>query len=130
MDQMKNSSGLVLLGVFLTACTAQVSGIALTASNNGMTIEASQNQAISIKLDSNVTTGFKWNLVTEPDANMLKFVSSEYVAPNTTLVGAGGYELWKFQATGKGTTALKLAYFRPFDPKDVAKEFTVTIVVK
>jgi predicted secreted protein len=107
--------------------------IDLDAANNGVSLETTTGETINITLDSNITTGYKWNLVTEPDAKVLKLLSSEYVEPaasNPPVVGAGGKEVWKFQATGRGTTSLKLAYFRPFDPTQVAKEFTVTVVVK
>ena len=130
---MRKLIGLASVLVLLAACTSQLGTMALTASNNGATVDASVNQILNITLDSNVTTGFKWNLVTEPDAKVLKFLSSEYVAPtprSQPVAGAGGTEVWKFQAVGAGSTTFKLAYFRPFDPKDVAKEFSLTVVVK
>jgi len=118
--------------VLLTACREQPATIDLTASNNGVTLETTANQTINLTLDSNATTGYKWNLAAEPDSTVLKLVSSEYVVPKTgtPVVGAGGKEVWKFQTTGRGTTSLKLAYFRPFDPQQVAKEFSATVVVK
>ncbi len=129
---VKKLVGLTLILVLLTACADTPSAIDLDAANNGATLETTSGQTINITLDSNVTTGYKWNLVTEPNAQVLKLVSSEYVAPasNPPLVGAGGKEIWKFQTTGRGTTSLKLAYFRPFDPSQVAKEFSATFVVK
>lgn len=119
--------------ILLTACAETPSAIDLDAANNGVSLETTTGQTINITLDSNITTGYKWNLVGEPDAKVLKLLSSDYVAPGasgTPLVGAGGKEVWKFQTTGRGTTLLKLAYFRPFDPNQVAQNFTATIVVK
>jgi inhibitor of cysteine peptidase len=130
---MKKLVGLTLILVLLTACAETPSAIDLDAANNGTTLETTSGQTINITLDSNFTTGYKWNLVTEPNAQVLKLLSSEYVAPAASsppLVGAGGKEIWKFQTTGRGTTSLKLAYFRPFDPSQVAKEFSATVVVK
>ncbi len=130
---MKKLVGLTLILVLLTACADTPPAIDLDAANNGTTLETTSGQTINITLDSNVTTGYKWNLVTAPNEQVLKLVSSEYVAPaasNPPLVGAGGKEIWKFQTTGRGTTSLKLAYFRPFDPSQVAKEFAATFVVK
>jgi inhibitor of cysteine peptidase len=130
---MRKHIGPAFVLIVFAACTSQLGTMDLTASNNGAMVDASVNQILNITLDSNVTTGFKWNLVTEPDAKILKFVSSEYVPPapsSTPRVGAGGTEVWKFQAVGAGSTTFKLAYFRPFDPKDVAKEFSVTVAVK
>ncbi len=123
--------GLVL--VFLTACE-QPTGIDLTAGNNGQTLDITQNQTLNIKLESNITTGYKWNLMTEPNSKILKFVSSDYVGPtpgSQPLVGGGGYELWRFQAVGTGTTTLKLGYYRPWETNTPpAKEFTFTVNVQ
>ncbi len=124
--------GLVL--VLLTACAEQPTGIDLTAGNNGQTLDITQNQVLNIKLDSNITTGYKWNLVGEPNSKILKFVSSDYVGPtpgSQPLVGAGEYELWKFEAVGIGTTTLKLGYARPWETTTPpAKEFTFTVNVR
>ncbi len=105
----------------------------LSIGDNGKTVNATLNQILSITLESNATTGYKWNAVTEPDAKVLKLVSSQYVSPTpskTPMVGAGGMEVWKYQVVGTGTAAIKLGYFRPFDPKNVAKEFTLTVTAK
>lgn len=129
---------LIILGLVLisaAACTSELNAIDLTASNNNATIDASLNQVININLESNVTTGYKWNVVGEPDAKVLKLVSSKYnepaQRPGGPLVGAGGTETFQFQAVGVGTTTAKLAYARPFEPgQPPAKEFSVTVNVK
>jgi len=128
---MKRFFSLALLLAGIVACS-NAPEIALTKNDNGKTIIAAPNQSITLTLDSNATTGYKWNLTGEPNAQIVKFVSSNYNAPQNTggLVGVGGTETWKFQAIGAGTTTLKLAYFRPFDPKDVGGEFTLTVTVK
>lgn len=128
---MKRLSILTLATVLLAACTSQLGPLDLTAANNGEAIEATPNQLININLDSNITTGYKWNLVTEPNDKIVKLVSSSYNAPASGKVGAGGTETWQFQTVGTGTTALKLSYFRPFDPqKEGAKEYAITVTVK
>jgi inhibitor of cysteine peptidase len=129
---MKQLLLLTLTLAGLAACSSPASEIALTKSDNGKTISAAPNQLITITLDSNATTGFKWNLTGEPDAKVLKLVVSKYNAPQNTggLVGVGGTETWQFQAVGAGTGTLKLAYFRPFDPTQAAGEFTLTVNVK
>ena len=128
---MKQLFGLALILVLLTACGETPTTIDLDSANNGVTLETTVGQTINITLDSNATTGYKWNLVTTPDAQVLKFLSSHYNAPIGGGVGAGGKEVWKFQTTGRGTTSLKLAYFRPFEPNTPpAKEFSATVVVR
>ncbi len=121
---------LVLTLSLVTACDAQVPGIDLTAGNNGETISASMGQFLNVKLDSNPSTGYKWNLVTEPTPRILQLISSSYNPPIAGGVGAGGSETWQWQVVGTGTTTLKLAYFRSFSPSQVAKDFTVTVLVQ
>ncbi len=131
---MKRLVALAFVLGLLTACTDTPNTIDLDSANNGVSLETTVGQTINVTLDSNITTGYKWNLVTEPDAAVLKLLSSQYVAPaasNPPVVGAGGKEVWKFQTTGRGTTSLKLAYSRPFEPHTPpAKEFSATVVVK
>jgi len=76
-----------------SAAAATPGEIALTAADNGKTINLALNQVIRINLDSNATTGFKWNLTTQPDARILKLVSSEYIAPRTPIPGRGGSKI-------------------------------------
>lgn len=130
---MKMLIGLGAALVLLTACAETAPGVDLDAANNGVNLETTSGVTINLSLDSNITTGYSWSFATEPSATVLKVVSSDYVSPNQTgtpLVGAGGKQVWKFLATGRGTTSFKLIYVRPFDPAQVAKEFTATIVVK
>ena len=120
------------LGLLLLAACSSPSEAGITkftVGDNGKTISLSLNQTIDIVLDSNASTGFIWNLVTEPDEKILEFVTQEYATSNN-LPGAGGVETWEFKAVGAGSTSLKLQYFRPFDPKDIQGEFTLQIQVK
>ncbi len=130
---MKMLLGLGAVLFLLTACAETPSAVDLDAANNGVNLETTTGVTINLTLDSNITTGYSWTFVTEPSADVLKVVSSDYVSPNssgTPIVGAGGKQFWKFLTTGRGTTSLKLVYVRPFDPTQIAKDFTATIVVK
>jgi predicted secreted protein len=130
---MKTLVGLVAVLFLLTSCAETPPGVDLDIANNGVTLETTSGVTINVALDANATTGYAWNLVTPPETQILKLLSSDYVSPSsssTPIVGAGGKQVWKFQTTGRGTTSFSLAYFRPFDPTQVAKEFTATIVVK
>lgn len=127
---IKRMMALALLLLVLTGCESELGGIDLTAANNGQTVDVAPNQMVNIKLDSNITTGFKWNLVAEPNGKIVKLVSSKYNNPTTNAVGAGGSETWVFQAVGTGTTTLTLGYSRPFESQPPAQQFTVTLHVQ
>ncbi len=128
---MKRLVLLALVFVFLVGCTEELGPIDIDSANNGATLDMTTNQALNIHLDSNITTGYKWNLVTPPDSRVLKLLSSTYNEPKGGGLGASGSETWQFQAVGRGTTSLKLAYARPFEPSTPpAKEFSLTVNVK
>lgn len=79
-----------------------------------------------IKLDSNPTTGYSWFLH-EYDKSLIQPVKHEFVAPDTKLIGAGGYELWTFKVKQDGLTVpqqttIRFAYARPWDGSDSASQ--------
>jgi len=125
---------LLLATLALTACGSDAEPaeggrtIDLTAEDSGSSVEAAVGDEIVITLESNVTTGFAWTLVTEPESEVLDLVDSEYVAPDTDLVGAGGEEVWTFVATGEGTTALAMSYQRSSD-ETAGELFDLTVIV-
>jgi inhibitor of cysteine peptidase len=109
---------LLLSATALTACGkdegTRASGetVQLTAQDSGSTVPLTTGDQVVITLDSNITTGFAWKLTKEPDAGILDLTSSHYVEPTTSLIGAGGSEVWRFVATGPGTTSLEMKYER------------------
>ena len=52
----------------------------------------------------------------------------EYQVPETLIPGAGGKEIWVFQAVGAGKTEITLQYVRPWE-KGMAPSQTATFVV-
>lgn len=82
-----------------------------------------------IKLESNITTGFKWDLSNVPDPGIIQKISSEYINPVNQMPGTGSYELWKFKAIKKGNTDIKMKYFRSWE-KDVPPAKEISILVK
>jgi inhibitor of cysteine peptidase len=116
-----------------TIPTKSSNEIAVTAADNGKTISIAPNQSIALSLTSNSSTGYRWKFIAEPDAKILKLASSDYIPSNTSatpLVGSGGTDVWTFQATGSGTTSLKLGYFPPANPNQAANTFEMTVTVK
>jgi inhibitor of cysteine peptidase len=113
----------------LAACGGDGEPLDISAADSGATVSVETGQSLVITLESNLTTGFQWNLVGEPEAGVLTLVGSEYIAPEDGAVGEGGVEVWTFEGKGAGTTALELSYFRPFDTEDVQGSFTLTVDV-
>lgn len=95
-----------------------------------MPIEVEVGQEFAITLRSNPTTGYQWQLVGPSDEDIVKLMGSEHKGPEAELVGAGGEEVWTFQAISQGETAISLEYVRPWE-KDVppaeVRIFTVLV---
>lgn len=86
----------------------------------------------TLHLNSNATTGFRWLIVAYPK-DLLTLTKHQYVAPQTTLVGASGYEEWTFQATPFAFAAprvieIKMMYAQPWNisPQTLVQTFYLT----
>ena len=83
-----------------------------------------------ITLNSNMTTGYQWQLAKAVDKGYLVLLGLKYVARQTKLVGAGGKEEWTFKAIKPGSTAVSFQYVRPWEKKAPAKIKTIKVVIK
>jgi inhibitor of cysteine peptidase len=92
-------------------------------------IEVEAGEEFSIALASNRTTGYRWQLVTPLDEQIVKPVGSEYVAPAASRPGAGGEEVWTFRAVGPGKTEIALQYVRPWETGVAPAETARYVVV-
>lgn len=105
----------------------------------GTVFEVDVGEEFVVVLESNVTTGYAWELEVPVLEDVIRLVSDEYVAPDTeadttladtTLVGAGGRQELTFEAVGVGTAEVSLWYVRSFDdPKDPAERAVFEVVV-
>ena len=126
---------LVLATLLFTACGSDADPaeggrtIELTAADAGSTLSLHPGDEIVVMLESNVTTGFAWQMEAEPASQILDKISSEYLAPDTELVGAGGEEVWRFVATGEGTTHVGMRYARS-SGETAGEPFDFTVVVQ
>lgn len=126
---------LLLVGSFaFVACDSSTqptsTTVNLTTADSGTTRTLHPTDALVVTLDSNVTTGFRWELSGRPDTNVMSLEGSEYLAPSTSpgVVGAGGQEVWRFRAVGEGTTTLELTYQRA-SGETSGQPFTITVRV-
>jgi predicted secreted protein len=123
----------IILTTLLVFSGCMISGKTLTESDNGKNLNLKVNDLVTIKLESNATTGYQWNLSNETDSNIITLISSDYTAANAqeTLVGGGGYETFDFKAKSKGSTAIILTYNRTWEKgEEPAKTYKINIVVE
>ena len=78
-------------------------------------IHAKVSEEFSIILDANPTTGYQWQLANPFDEKILKLIGSDYKAPKTKRVGAGGKEIWTFKALAAGQTTISFKYVRSWE---------------
>ena len=85
-----------------------------------------------IALRGNRTTGYTWTIVDPPDEKVVKFIAAQYRpdAPEDGRVGAGGTELFTFEAMGEGGASIKFAYQRPWEKVEPAETKTFRVVVR
>lgn len=121
---------LVLL-LALAACGGDGGGsdIDLTEADSGGTIEASVGDEITISLAGNPTTGYTWNVLQPQNADVVAFDDRAYEAESDA-IGAPGTEELEFEAVAAGEATIELGYFRPWEPDQVDKTFTVTVTVR
>jgi predicted secreted protein len=78
-------------------------------------IEVRKGQEFTIILDSNRTTGYRWELAHTPDSGIVGVIGSQYEAPDTQKIGSGGREIWTFVAKNAGMTKISFKYIRPWE---------------
>lgn len=127
---------LVVVGLALApACGDDPDPEPVEFTEPGTVFEVDVGEEFVVVLESNVTTGYAWQLEVPVLEDVIRLVSDEYVAPDTegadtNLVGAGGRQELTFEAVGVGTAEVSLWYVRSFDdPKDPAERAVVEAVV-
>ena len=117
-----------IMALLLTGGCAKPRGVALDESDTGRVVSIAAEQQFTVRLPSNPTTGFRWEVV---DLGPVTQVGeSVYEAPaDTGVVGAGGTEVFTFTSNASGSGELKLEYRRPWET-DVAAEKSWSITVK
>lgn len=103
----------VLILVFLTACSAPLK---LSDKNSGTHQTVRVGQKVVISLDENPSTGYSWQFfITPAKQKTITDIAENYIAPNTSLIGAGGIKEYSFTAAQKGTLTVTGYYFRPWE---------------
>ncbi len=118
------------LGAFVGARLLEVEWALQEFSDPGLEITASPGQHFIIILDSNRTTGYQWVTSSPNDNAIIKLVGKEYRELQPGRIGAGGNEVWIFEAVGSGKTEIVLNYVRPWEknvPPAKTRTFKVNI---
>ncbi len=130
------------VAIFVSACSAAISGPSKAtvavgseefaqASNITKQITIETGSELTVRLDSNATTGFSWTDPVIGTTAVLAQVDNKYVAPSGGAVGAAGTQVWTFKASAKGSTTVKADYSRPWEGGEkAARTFLLTVTVE
>src|ERR1035437_8662366 len=98
--------------------------------NPGEPIQVKAGQNFTIRMESNPTTGYGWQLSKALD-NKISLVTNAYIPPDSKLMGAGGHEVWTFKAIEQGQAEISMKYVRPWEQdKPPARTNVFTVIVK
>ncbi|CAD6493560.1 MAG: Chagasin family peptidase inhibitor I42 [Candidatus Argoarchaeum ethanivorans] len=108
--------------------------VSVDKSSGGREVKVSLEKTLAVTLDSNPTTGFRWNLRENSNEGVLQLVGNEFViagAIEPPPPGTGGKEVWIFEARRRGASKISMEYIRLWE-KDVepAETFGLTVLVE
>jgi len=97
-------------------------------------VELEQGRILVITLESNPSTGYRWEQVETQESILQQMGEAEFKPSDTgesPPPGTGGWEIFRFKAISAGQTSLKLVYHRPWE-EDVEplKTFSLQVVVR
>lgn len=127
--------GILLISVFtmLLVAGCMPAGKTFTSANDGESINLKLNETIKIKLDSNPTTGYSWNLSDKTSTATISQLSSDYKTSSSDkeVVGAGGYDTITFKAIAKGNTTIILTYNKSWEEEvEPIETFKLNVTVE
>ena len=79
------------------------------------TLSVRTNEQFYITLGSNPSTGYAWQVTSVSNPDMVRFVDSQYIRPESELVGAPGKQILTFNALQEGSATIHLEYVRPWE---------------
>ena len=107
-----------------------IEGIVLDAEDSGTSISVGRGTEFVVELTSNITTGYAWELLEEPDPSVLRLIDQEYESASPPdVAGGGGVERWSFETAGGGSVTLRMGYGPTFEESPPVRDFRVTINV-
>ncbi len=92
-------------------------------------IKVKAGQIFTIRMESNPTTGYSWQLSKTLDDQII-LVTNAFIPPDSKLMGTGGHEVWTFEAIGEGQVEISMKYVRPWEKDQPIRTNVFTVIVK
>ncbi len=106
--------------------------VEVNESDDGGQVELALGEILVVTLESNPTAGYRWEQVDDPESILDQLGEAQFKpseAGDPPLVGAGGWEIFRFKAMSAGQMTLQLVYRRPWEGVDPIKTFSLQVVV-
>jgi predicted secreted protein len=100
--------------------------------DNGGQVELELGKLLVVTLESNPSTGYRWELLENNESILKQFGQAEFKssdAGDSPIVGAGGWEIFRFKAVSAGQTTLELVYRRSWEDAEPLKTFSIQVTV-
>ena len=93
-----------------------------------ITVRAGEN--FELVLPSNPSTGYRWMLAEELDANVVELLNQDYIAQQPVMPGSGGVDVWTMRAISPGDATIMLGYYPPDSDTEPAETVIFSIEVQ
>jgi inhibitor of cysteine peptidase len=120
-------ASVLLVLIFAAGCAKNME---VDEEMNGGSVVLEQGQTLVLKLASNPTTGYDWEIV-DLNGAILEQVGEVDYKSDSALIGSGGVNTYTFKAVGSGNVKLSLVYHRSWE-KDIPpiETFELDVTVK
>jgi predicted secreted protein len=147
MKRMFFFTGFVMFGMFLIVSIMagdvivdktkdNVDVFTLTEADES-NIKVNAGQPFFFRIKSNLTTGYSWEFAQPLDKDKLEFIGKIHEgdemddSPDRKLLGASGFEVFKFKALIPGQTAILLKLVRPWEKEvEPTKRHKINVTIE
>ena len=131
-DGIVDVQDLIVLAEHLFEVYPSAETVEVNEDNDGGQVELELGKLLVVTLESYPSTGYRWELVEDNESILKQFGEVEFKSSETSeapIVGAGGWEIFRFKAVSTGQMTLELVYHRSWEDVEPVKTFSIQVVV-
>ena len=104
-----------------------ISEMVIKQTDRGKSFDIFQGSIISIHLEENPTTGYKWEVI-NVNSRVLELQNSEYIGASESILGGRGLRIFTFEAKLPGVTQIGLKLHQEWEEEATAIESFEVII--
>ena len=131
-DGVVDVQDLIVLAEHLFEVYPSAETVEVNEDNDGRQIELELGEILVVTLESNPSTGYRWELLEDNESILKQFGQAEFKSSETSdppMVGVGGWEIFRFKAVSTGQITLELVYHRYWEDVEPLKTFSLQVTV-